>query len=662
LSATVEDGRLVAVRGSRVNPYTAGAICTKVTRSYPEFVHGAGRMQYPLRRTGPRGEGKFERISWDAALDIVHEGFTAAMEKYGPQSVLPFNYSGPHGQLSGGSMDRRFFHKMGASLLFRGPLCGAVKGTAYASLFGDSPGMPVEQATDADLIVIWGNNVTVSNLHFTRVVNDARKHGSKVVVIDPKRIRIAEQADLVLQLQPGTDVVLALAVATELERRNQFDRAFIERFTFGFEQYMAEARKYSVTDVMDICKLTEEEFNTFVQMFVDAKNVATSIGNGIERGRSGGSGLRAAMALQALTGNHGRRGVGVISKQGFSVPKTTDKLQRPDLVPEGTRTINIVDVPELLLDDTFDPRLAAIMIYNHNPVSTHPNQSKMVEALKREDLFIAGCDIVMTDSMLFADVILPAASHFEHADIYGSYGHHYVQRAEPVIPCVGEGLPNTEIFRRLAARFGYVDPIFQESDEELVDAAMDGQDSRMRGYRPSKVPLDRALEMTAKNGGELIMCDTVMPSTPSGKIELFSGDLERRFGYGVPRFKPVAKRRPYVLITPSSSKRTNATFGGCEESGGIEILELHPDDAERNGIKTGDAVTISNDLGVVTLQATVSDAVRQGVLYSPKGTWFRTSASGMTVNALIPTDIRTDIERGACYNETFVEIALGGQS
>jgi len=662
LSTTVENGRLVAVRGSRANPYTAGAICTKVSRSYPEFVHGPGRLQYPLRRTGARGDGAFERISWDTALNILHEGFSTAIEKYGPQSVLPLNYAGPHGQLAGGSMDRRFFHYMGASVLFRGPLCGAVKGAAYASLYGDAPGMPVEQATDADLIVIWGNNVTVSNLHFTRVLNEARRRNSKVVIIDPKRIRIAEQADLHLQLQPGTDVVLALAMAAELERRGGFDRAFIDRYTLGFERYMAEARKYSVTDVVNICRLNEAAFDTFVQMFTGARNVATSVGNGIERGHSGGSGLRAAMALQALTGNHGRRGAGVISKQGLSAPKTTDKLQRPDLVPQGTRTINIVDVPELLLDDSFDPRLAAIMIYNHNPVSTHPNQSKMVEALKREDLFIAGCDIVMTDSMRFADVILPAVSHFEHADLYGAYGHHYVQRAEPAIPYFGEGLPNTEIFRRLAARFGYDDPIFQESDEELMDAAMDGEDDRMLGYRPSKVPLDEALEMTAKDGRELILCATVAPSTRSGKIDLYSEDLAQRFGYGVPRFEPVEQHRPYVLITPSSSKRTNATFGGCEESDAVEMLELHPDDAETNRIKTGDMVTISNDLGAVTLRAMVSDAVRPGVFYSPKGTWFRTSATGMTVNALIPTDIRTDIERGACYNETFVDIALAGRS
>ena len=365
------------------------------------------------------------------------------------------------------------------------------------------------------------------------------------------------------------------------------------------------------------------------------------------------------MALQALTGNHGRRGAGVISKQGLAAPKTTDKLQRPELVPAGTRTINIVDVPELLLDKSYDPCLAAIMIYNHNPVSTHPDQTRMIEALKREDLFIVGCDIVMNDSMLFADVILPAVSHFEHDDIYGAYGQHYVQRGAPVIPCVGEGLPNTEIFRRLAARFGYDDPIFTESDAELMDAAMDGNDPRMQGHKPSEVPLELAVEMTAQGGGELILCDTVMPTTPSGKIELFSPDLEHRFGYGVPRFEAVVKTRPYVLITPSSAKRTNATFGGCEESRGLEVLELHPDDAATNGIKSGDVVTISNDLGVVTLEAFVSDAVRPGIFYSPKGTWFRSSPTGMTTNALIPTDIRTDIERGACYNDTFVDIVAG---
>ncbi|MGI9524557.1 MAG: molybdopterin-dependent oxidoreductase [Hyphomicrobiaceae bacterium] len=661
LAVTVANDRIVDVKGSGANPYTNGAVCSKVARSYPELVHGRDRLSRPMRRVGARGEREFEPISWSEALDMVHNGFSEAIERYGAESVLPFNYAGPHGQLAGGSMDRRFFHKMGASLLSRGPLCGAVKGAAYASLFGNSPGMPVEQAVASDLIVIWGNNVTVSNLHFAKVVQAARDKGAKVVVIDPKRIKIAEQADLSLRVQPGTDVVLALAVAAELERRGKLDMTFIQRFTLGFEAYMAEARKYSVKDVVNICKLTEEEFDAFVQMFLNANSIATSIGNGMERGRSGGSGLRAAMALQALTGNLGRRGTGVISKQGLATPKTTDKLQRLDLVPDGTRTINIVDVPDLLLDAAYDPRLAAIMIYNHNPVSTHPNQLKVIEALKREDLFIVGCDIVMTDSMLFADVILPAVSHFEHDDIYGAYGQHYVQRATPVIPPVGEGLANTEIFRRLAARFGFDESIFKEDDSALMDAALDGDDPRMLGFKPSELPLDRALEMTSETGGELVMCHTVMPTTPSGKIELFSDDLEERFGCGVPRFEAVTKKHPYVLITPSSTKRTNATFGGCEESRGLETLELNPEDAESHGIRTGDRVTISNELGAVTLKAKVSNAVRSGVFYSPKGSWLRSSPTGMTTNALIPSDIRADIEQGACYNETFVDIELGGE-
>lgn len=657
LTATVVDDRLVEVHGSKANPYTDGVICNKVARYYPEFVHGSERLTTPLRRTGNRGEGGFEPISWEAAIDLVFEGFTKAIQSHGPQSVMPFNYAGPHGELAGGSMDRRFFHKLGATLLDRGPLCGAVRGTAYTSLFGASPGMPPEQAKHADLIVVWGNNVTVSNLHLVRVLKEARLNGAKVVIIDPKRIKVAEQCDLFLQIHPGTDVVLAMAVAAELERRGSFDHDFIAKWTHGFDSYMEEARKYGVGDVEERCGLSSDEFTALVDLYVSAERVAASLGNGIERGRSGGSGLRAAMALQALTGNHGRRGAGVIAKPGLAVPKTTAKLQRPDLIPEGTRTFNIVDVAEKLLDETLDPPVMATMIYNHNPIATHPNQAMMMEALSREDLFIAGSDVVMTDSLLYADVILPAASHFEYADIYGAYGQNYVQRAEPVIPCVGDSLPNTEIFRRLAARFGFDDPMFKETDSELMDAAMDGDDPRMQGFAPSDVPLDRALVMTSRDGAEPIMCDTVVPATPSGKIELYSQDLETRFGYGVPRYEPVPQALPFVLISPSSSKRTNATFGGCEASQGHEVIEVNPADAEVKELGDGDIVKVWNGQGKVALKVVVTDAVRPGVLYSPKGTWLRTSETGTTVNALIPSDLRTDIERGACYNETFVDIA-----
>jgi len=656
LTAHVVDGRLIKVKGSHANPYTNGVICNKIARSYPEFVHGEGRLTHPLKRSGSRGSGQYERVSWDEALDLVFAGFTKAIDAYGPQSVLPFNYAGPHGELAGGSMDRRFFYQMGATMLNRGPLCGGVRGTAYTSLFGVAPGMPPQQAVHADLIVVWGNNVTVSNLHLTRVLKKARKGGAKVVIIDPKRTKIAKQSDMFIQIHPGTDVILALALAAELERREALDHAFIAQWTHGVEEYMAEARKYSVQDVIDKCRISVDQFNALTDLFVTSKNIAASFGNGIERGRSGGSGLRAAMALQALTGHHGRLGAGVIAKSGVLAPKTQARLHCNDLIKDGTRTFNIVDVAEKLLDEGLDIPIKAMMIFNHNPVGTHPDQANLIKALMRDDLFIVGSDVVMTDSMAFADVILPAASHFESDDIYGAYGQNYVQRAAPVIPCVGEALPNTEIFRRMAARFGYDDPIFKASDVQLMDEAMDGDNPHFEGVKPSQMPLDRAIEMKMADGSDLIMCKTVVPATPTCKIELFSADLQERFGYGVPRYEPVQQDFTLILITPSSTKRTNTTFGGCKESQGLEVVEMNPVDAESRGLTDGDKVSIWNSRGKVTLQLVVTDATRAGVVYSPKGAWRISSDTGMTTNVLIPSDIRTDIEDGACYHETFVDV------
>jgi anaerobic selenocysteine-containing dehydrogenase len=657
LAVTVAADRLLEVRGSRANPYTAGAICEKVAKYYPAFVHGPRRLRQPLKRSGAKGSGRFDAIGWDEALDRVYQGVSRAIEQYGPQSVLPLNYAGPHGQLAVGSMDRRFFHKLGATLLDRGPLCGGVRGAAYSSLFGSAPGMAPEQAAQADVIAVWGNNVTVSNLHLARVIKTAREQGAKLIVVDPKRTRIAEQAHLYVQIQPGTDVVLALALAAELERRGAFDRQFIATWVDGFEAFMGEARRYSVADAARLCGIETGQIDELAKLYAGAGRLSLSVGNGIERGRSGGSGLRAIMSLNALTGQLGRPGAGIFAKPGLAFPQTSDKLQRPDLVPPGTRTFNIVDVGRHLLDDTLTPPVKALFIYNHNPVCTHPDQNRMRRGLSRDDLFVVGSDVVMTDSMSYADVILPAASHFEFDDLYTAYGHSYLQRAEPVIPTVGESLPNTEIFRRLAARFGFDDAIFRDDDRALMDAAVDPDDPRLNGYRPSTLPLDDALLMTTPAGEPVLMCNTVAPATRSGKIELYSEDLERKFGFGVPRYEAVSGDYPLMLISPSSAKRTNATFGGDEASLGSEIIEIHPHTAAERNIDDGRPVRVWNDLGEVVLQAKISDAVRPGVLYSPKGTWLETSSTGQTVNALIAADRKTDIVDGACYNDTFVEVA-----
>lgn len=658
LSVTVQDEKIVSIRGSKANPYTDNAICSKVARFYPDFVHGKQRLKHPLQRVGKRGSDEFKRISWEAALDLVYEGFTGSINRYGSESLLGFNYAGPHGELAAGSLDRRFFNKLGATQLDRGPLCGGVRGGAYTSLFGSSPGMPPEQAEAADLIVIWGNNATVSNLHLSRVVSKAQKKGCKLVVIDPKRIRIAERADLYMQIKPGTDVVLAMALAAEIERRGGLNQTFIDQWVMGSEEYLAQSRTYTRDDIVAICGLPLEQFDALADYYLNAQTVAVSIGNGIERGKSGGSGLRAAMALQALTGNFGRFGAGVIAKPGFAFPRTSDRLEGSSLLPEGIRTLNIVDISRVLLDETLETPIKAMMIYNHNPMATHPDQQRMQKALSQESVFIVGCDVVMTDSMRYADVILPAASVFEIDDIYGSYGHNYLQRAEAVIPLVGEALPNTEIFRRLATRFGIEDEGFKLTDKQLMDTAFVDNDPRLQGYKPSEIPVNTAILMNTLEGEASIMCDTVKPDTPSGKIQLFDKELEAEYGYGLPRYEALssAGQFPYMIISPSSDDRTNATFGGSAESLVTQIVEIHPEDAVKRSVESGDEVRLWNELGEVYFTAEITDRVKQGVLYTPKGAWQATSQSGQTVNALMSADARTDIMQGACYNDTFVAI------
>ncbi len=656
LLVEVEDGLIKKVRGSSANPYTGAVVCNKVAKYYPNFVHGEARLRQPLLRTGEKGSGEFKPTSWDNALSIIAEKTKAVIDQYGAQAVLPLNYAGPHGALACGSMDRRFFHKMGASLLYRDALCAGVRGTAYSSLFGNAPGMQPELAADADLIAVWGNNVTVSNLHLSRVIKQAREKGAILIVVDPKRIRIAEQAHLHIQIAPGTDVVLAQALAAEMERRSKVDSTFVDQWVNDAESFLTECRQYSLQDASRICGVPLEQVEQLVAYYANAKTLACSVGNGIERGKSGGSGLRSIMAVSALLGQLGRPGAGIIGKPGSSFPSTSDKLERPDLIPAGTRTINIVDVGRHLLNDDLDPPIRSVFIYNHNPVAMHPDQNRMMQALSRDELFLVGIEVVMTDSMKYCDVILPAASHFEFNDVYSCYGHGYLQRAEPVIPCVGESLPNTEIFRRLAKAFGYDDAMFKDDDISLMDAAYDASDSRLEGYRPSQLPVDRAILMKTTDQKEILMCNTVKPGTASGKIELFDQSLQNKYGFGTPRYEPAIKDLPFTVISPSSHKRTNATFGSHDASAGIEIVEINPQDAKANGIEEDSLITLSNQKGSVTLKAKITTATRAGVLYTPKGTWLKTSATGQTVNALIDADMKTDIADGACYHETFVEI------
>ena len=657
LSVTVEDERIIKVRGSESAPFTAGVICNKVAQDMAAFVHGPQRLLHPLRRTGPKGSGQFERITWDAALDEIHARVSTVIDRWGPQAVTPLNYAGPHGLLAGDSMSARFFHKLGATQLYRRSMCGGVRSEAWTGTYGAVPGCPPEFAEHAKLNVVWGNNATVTNLHVVRCVRQAKRKGGRLVVVDPLRTKIAEQADLHLQLLPGTDTLLAWSVAAELERLGALNAAFIAQHVLGAEEFMAQAREWPVARAAAACGLPEQQIVMFAQWLAQADPLVFAPGNGLERGRHGGSGIRALIALPALLGRLGN-GSGIILGAGNAFPKTPARLQRPDLVPEGTRTINLLDVGRHLVADDVDPPLRAVFIYNHNPIVVHPDQNRMRRGLLRDDVFTVGIDVTMTESVAHCDVVLPAATHFEYADLYAAYGHHWLQRAQAVIPPLGESLPNTEIFRRLAARFGFDEACFKASDEELMDDAIDPADSRLRGMRPSQIPTDSALQMTGPDGKPLVLFDNVIPATPSGRIELKSESLARRWGAAalMPSWHERPGAYPLMLISPASDKRITSTLGDLPASRKAPRLLMNPRDAERRGLVHGGEIRVWNELGEVILPLDITDDVPPGVVASEKGSWLSTSRTGQTISALVSADMRADLAEGACFNDTLVDV------
>jgi anaerobic selenocysteine-containing dehydrogenase len=650
LTAVIENGKLIKVKGSKVNPLTHGVICGKVAKYYPSLIHGKHRLKTPLRRIGKRGSGEYEAISWDEALDICATKMQRCIDDYGSESILPLNYSGPHGQLAGGSMDRRFFYKLGATQLNRGSLCAGTTSLARQSLLGNTVGMPQSQAEYSDLIVIWGCNITTSYLHLMKVINTARKQGAKLIVIDPRRTKITRIADLHLQVTPGSDVYFALAMAAEFDRLGMIDKQKLATISHGLERYLVHARRHSTAQVTTLCGINDAEIKHFLTLFSDAKKVSMQVGIGLERTRNGGSAIRAAMALLVLSGNRGQLGQGVMGNYSPTFAKTTERLQRPDLLEKPTRTFNLIDVADHILDRNAGIPIKSVFIYNHNPVVTHPDQNKLCEALRLDDVFVVGCDLLMTDSMKYADIIFPAASHFEHSDVYGAYGHANIQRANAVIDPVGEALPNTEIFRLLSQRFGFTDSAFKDSDEALLEQAFDVR--QLGGKSIASLAEDAVIAM--QDEAHLWLSDL-----PEGdKITFYSEELEQCYGYGLPRYEALASNYPYQLITAASAQRTNAFFGSEAGSQGLQEVDINPLDAQQLGIKTGQSVTLSNHKGAVVFVANITKDVTQGVVSADKGAWCEASPTGQNANALIDNQSKTDIGEGAAFYDTFVDIVL----
>jgi len=476
-------------------------------------------------------------------------------------------------------------------------------------------------------------------------------------VVDPLRTKIAEQADMHVQLLPGTDTVFAWAVAAEIERINALNPAFITKHVHGFNEFMALAREWPAARAAATCGVPAEQIRTLAKWMAEISPLVMAPGNGLERGRHGGSAIRAAIALPALLGKFGN-GSGIVLGAGNAFPKTMAKLQRPDLIPPGTRTLNLTQMGRHLADDDLETLIRALFLYNHNPIVVHPDQNRMRRGLAREDVFSVGIDVSLNESMAYCDVVLPAANHFEYPDLYGAYGQHWLQRAEAVIPPPGEALPNTEIFRRLAARFGFDDPCFKASDYELMDDAVDPADPRLKGMRPSQIPVSKAIQMQAEGGQDFVLFETVMPGTPSGKVELKSEALAQRWGAQalLPTWSPGENSYPLRLISPASDRRISSTLGELEPSAKAPPLLMHSRDAAARDVRTGDAVRVHNGMGEVFLTVSVTDAVPPGVVSSEKGAWLRTTPNGQTISALVDARMQADLAAGACYNDTRVEV------
>ncbi len=642
LQVDIKDQQIVRVRGSNKNPFTAGKLCAKVTNGMVEWVHGDKRLTQPLLRSGDKGSGQFEAVSWDRAYEEIKLNFERIIAAHGAQAILPLNYGGPMGVLSGHSMDERFFARLGASIINRTPLCTAATTAAWTSVLGDVGGIDFAEMEHSKLIVIWANNITIGHLHLTKIIRQARKSGAKLVVIDPKRTRIAEEADLFIQLNPGTDVVLAYAVANLLQSNGGLDQDFIKANTSGAEQFLDQARQWDVAKAASICGVSEQQIKELAQLWSRQKPAAMTMGVGLERTRNGGSSIRAAMALPLLTGNFGARGAGICDPSAyFNVDSS--KLRCPELREEPVRQINILDVGQHIVEDNLDVPIKSLFIFNHNAVAVHPRQKLLIEALKQDDLFVVGFDVNMTDTMHYADVVLPACSSMEYGDLYKAYGHAYLQRTEPVIPPLGESRSNTQVFRELAAVFGFDEPALKESDAEMLASAV-----------PDLIEVGETLDRSTASDSASVFRD-LPPDTPTGKAQLFDAQEQQRSGLGVPAYQALTQKREFTLVSPSSDKRTNSTFGGTTANKTPYCVEMHTTDAARKKLTDKQKVKLVNELAEVVLYLTVSDAVKPGLLYVPKGAWCADSESNLSINALIPGS-KADMGDGACYNDTQVDV------
>jgi anaerobic selenocysteine-containing dehydrogenase len=659
LVTSVQDGVAIKVHGNAAHAPTGGVLCTKVSR-YTERTYHPERILTPLKRTGPKGSGQFEAVSWEAALtDIAARLKTIAA--HNPESILPYSYAGTMGLVQGDGMAARFFHQLGASLLDR-TICASAGAAALEYTLGGKLGMKIEFFAEADLILIWGSNAIASNLHFWRHLQTAKRNGAKLICIDPRKTETAEKCHEHIALRPGTDAALALSLMHELIRNDWLDPDYIAQHTLGWEQLKARALQWPPARAAEVCGITVEQIENLARDYGQAckagKNAAIRLNYGMQRARGGGNAVRAVACLPALTGGWRRRASGLHMSNSGVYPTNKAALQRPDLLGARTpRTINMSTIGEALLAPAstgFGPQIEAVVVYNSNPVAVAPDSGQVVQGFARADLFTVVLEHFQTDTADYADYILPATTQLEHWDIHTTYGHTDVVLNRPAIAPVGQARSNTSVFRDLAARLGFDDPCFAEDDLTMVRQAFGATipfDELMdKGFASVAVP-----DAQFANGG--------FP-TPSGKCEFFSQRLADSGQDGLPDYLPNYEEAkpgnlyPLAMISPPARNFLNSSFVNVKSLRDIEgepLLEMHADDAAARGIAPGDTVRVFNGRGSYRCAVRINARARPGVVHGLGVWWRKLGLDGSNVNELTHQRL-TDMGRAAAFYDCAVQV------
>jgi anaerobic selenocysteine-containing dehydrogenase len=666
---TVEDGRAVRVAGDPEHPFTSGFLCAKVNR-YIDRTYHRDRLLYPMRRVGPKGRGEFERISWDSALDEIATHLNDIRRSPdGPQAILPYSYAGTMGIIQGSSIDRRFFHTIGASKLDR-TICSMAGTVGMRMTVGANIGADAEGIPQSDLVLLWGTNTLTSNPHMWPFVLRAKENGARIIAIDPLRTRTAAQCDEWIPIRPGTDAALALAMMHVIFELGLEDRDFLARYTLGEAQLRERVKEYSPTRVAQITGLSEDVIRSLGERYARARACFIRVNYGLQRHAGGGMAVRTIACLPAVTGQWRRAGGGVQLSTSANFAFDNNTVQRPDLSPP-VRTINMIRLGEALTTPDAGvggPPVRAMIVYNSNPAAVAPDRNAVLRGMGREDLFTVVLEHFQTDTADWADILLPATTQLEHWDVHLSYGHHYLSLNRPAIDPLGECKPNSEIFRQLARRMGLTEPSLQDDDVTVIRQAINSTSEKLRG-----VTLDALME---RGWTRLNVPTPYLPFasgeflTPSGKCEFYSERLKEMgldplptyiAPYESPENDPALMQRfPLTLISSPAHQFLNSTFVNIDSlrrAAREPECIVHPSDAERRGIAPGMRVAIHNDRGAFTAVARVEASIKEGVVWAPSIWWGKFAADGANANQTT-SQRETDLGHGPVFYDNQVEVSL----